>query len=139
MNIAELMKLFSNPETIKSLSAGDKMMGVGVTVLLGMGITVIALIFIMYIIGFMTTIMAEKPKPVAESTPAPTPAQSAPVQEVEEVATNDEELVAVIAAAVAAQLGTSASNLVVRNIRRVADATPTWGKAGIVDQMSTRF
>jgi len=138
MNIAELMKLFGNPETIKSLSAGDKMMGVGVTVILGMGITVLALIFIMYIIGFMTSVMAEKPKPVAESTPSATPAQSAPVQE-EEVATNDEELVAVIAAAVAAQLGTSTSNLVVRNIRRVADAAPAWGKAGIVDQMSTRF
>lgn len=138
MNIAELMKLFGNPETIKSLSAGDKMMGVGVTVILGMGITVLALIFIMYIIGFMTSVMAEKPKPVAESTPAATPAQSAPVQE-EEVATNDEELVAVIAAAVAAHLGTSANNLVVRNIRRVADAAPAWGKAGIVDQMSTRF
>ncbi|WP_320047902.1 OadG family transporter subunit [uncultured Ilyobacter sp.] len=138
MNIAELMKLFGNPETIKSLGMGDKMMGVGVTVILGMGITVIALIFIQFMIGFMTSMLAEKPKTAAESTPGPTKTQAAPVQE-EVPATNDEELVAVIAAAVAAHLGTSTGNLLIKNIRKVADATPTWGKAGIVDQMSTRF
>ncbi|WP_372714024.1 OadG family protein [Ilyobacter sp.] len=138
MNIAELMKLFGNPETIKSLGMGDKMMGVGVTVILGMGITVTALIFIQFLIGFMTTILAEKPKAAAASTPVPTNTQAAPVQE-EVAATNDEELVAVIAAAVAAHLGTSSNNVVIQNIRKVADATPTWGRAGIVDQMSTRF
>lgn len=131
------MKLFGNPEAVKTLSMGDKMMGVGVTVILGMGITVVALVFIQFLIGFMTSILAEKPKTVAENTSAPTNTQAASVQE--EVATNDEELVAVIAAAVAAHLGTSASNLVITNIRKVADATPTWGRAGIVDQMNTRF
>jgi sodium pump decarboxylase gamma subunit len=135
MNIAELMTVFGNPETIKSLSMGDKMMGVGVTVLLGMGITVLALIFIMYLIGFMTSMLVAKPKPVVESAPVAT---SAAVQE-EAPATDDVELVAVISAAIAAHLGTSTNNLVVRNITRITDATPAWGKAGMVDQMSTRF
>lgn len=140
MNIAELMKLFGNPETIKSLSAGDRMMGVGVTVVLGMGITVLALIFIQFLIGFMTSILAEKPKPAEESVPAPaaTKTEAAPVQE-EAPAANDEELVAVIAAAIAAQMGTSSDNIVIKNVRRVIDATPTWGRAGISDQMATRF
>ncbi|WP_319372311.1 OadG family protein [uncultured Ilyobacter sp.] len=137
MNIAELMKLFSNPETIKTLSAGDKMMGVGVTVVLGMGITVVALIFIQFLIGFMTSMLAEKPKTTTETQATP---KSEAVQAQEEASeTSDEELVAVIAAAIAAHLGTSVNNLVIRNITRVSDSTPAWGRAGIVDQMSTRF
>ena len=136
MNIAELMKLFGNPETIKSLSMGDKMMGVGVTVILGMGITVLALIFIQFLIGFMTSMLTEKPKAEVASTPVATKSEAVTEEAPE---TNDEELVAVIAAAVAAHLGTSSNNVVIQNIRKVADATPTWGRAGIVDQMSTRF
>nr|O54029.1 RecName: Full=Methylmalonyl-CoA decarboxylase subunit delta [Propionigenium modestum]CAA05138.1 methylmalonyl-CoA decarboxylase, delta-subunit [Propionigenium modestum] len=137
MNITELMELFSNPETIKTLETGDLMTGIGVTVVLGMGITVVALIFLMYIIGGMAAIMAEKPKEVKETAAAaPKPeAAAAPAP----AANNDEELVAVIAAAVAAQLGTSASNLIIRNVTRSLDTTPAWGRAGIVDQMATRL
>lgn len=138
MNIAELMNIFSNPETIKTLAMGDKMMGVAVTVLLGMGITVVALIFIQFLIGFMTSMLVEKPKTEEVNTASSPKSEAAAVQE-EEIAANDEELVAVIAAAVAAHLGTSSSNLVIRNIARVADATPTWGRAGIVEQMNARF
>ncbi|WP_319369994.1 OadG family protein [uncultured Ilyobacter sp.] len=117
MNITELMKLFGNPETIKTLSIGDKMMGVGVTVILGMGITVVALIFIQFMIGIMTSMLAEKPKTVAESTPVLTKNQAAPLQE-EVASTNDEELVAVITLAASAYLGIPSSNLFIKNIER---------------------
>ena len=104
MNITELMGLFSNPETIKTLNMGDKMIGVGVTVILGMGITVIALIFIQFLIGMMTKLLAEKPKPavvteVSQKTPM-TPD------------VNDPELMAAITAAVAAKMGISQKSIV---------------------------
>ena len=104
MNITELMGVFSNPETIKNLDMGDKMMGVGVTVILGMGITVTALIFIQFLIGFMTKIMAEKPKPVVVTETV----QQAPLK----LDVNDPELMAAIAAAVAAKMGISQKSIV---------------------------
>ncbi|WP_319371283.1 OadG family transporter subunit [uncultured Ilyobacter sp.] len=104
MNITELMGLFSNPETIKTLNMGDKMMGVGVTVILGMGITVTALIFIQFLIGMMTTLLAEKPKPVVAAETS----QVAPMKP----DVNDPELMAAISAAVAAKMGISQKSIV---------------------------
>lgn len=105
MNITELMGLFSNPETIKTLNMGDKMMGVGVTVILGMGITVIALIFIQFLIGMMTKLMAEKPKPAAATAEVTPKAPMKPD-------INDPELMAAISAAVAAKMGISQKSIV---------------------------
>lgn len=51
---------------------------------------------------------------------------------------NDDALIAVITAAVAACMGTE-SNLVVRSIRRIEDMTPVWGKASKQEQMANRF
>lgn len=51
----------------------------------------------------------------------------------------DEELVAVISAAVAAFLGRPASNLKVRSIRRLEPNAPTWGIMGRQDQINSRF
>lgn len=104
MNITELMTLFSNPENIKTLDMGDKMMGVGVTVILGMGITVTALIFIQFLIGMMTKLMAEKPKPAAVTEETP----KAPLKP----DVNDPELMAAISAAVAAKMGISKDKIV---------------------------
>ena len=104
MNITELMGMFSNPETIKSLNMGDKMMGVVVTVILGMGITITALIFIQFLIGMMTKLLAEKPKSeAAVETPQKTPLKPD---------VNDPELMAAISAAVAAKMGISPKSIV---------------------------
>ena len=53
-------------------------------------------------------------------------------------AADDEELVAVITAAVIACLGGN-SSIVVKNIRRVDDLTPVWGKVSRTEQMAGRF
>jgi hypothetical protein len=50
----------------------------------------------------------------------------------------DDELVAVITAAVLSCLGGN-SNIIVRNIRRVDDLTPAWGKVSRTEQMAHRF
>lgn len=50
----------------------------------------------------------------------------------------DDELVAVITAALISSLG-GRSNIVVRNIRRVDDLTPVWGKVSRTEQMANRF
>ena len=51
---------------------------------------------------------------------------------------NDNELIAVISAAIAASMG-GQSNLVVRSIRRVYDPTPVWAQIGRNDVMASRL
>ena len=41
-----LMEQFANPETMQSLSIGDKLAGAGITTVMGMGITVVVLILL---------------------------------------------------------------------------------------------
>lgn len=50
----------------------------------------------------------------------------------------DDELIAVIMAAISASLGTQ-SNLVIRSIIRVGDRTPIWGQIGRHEQMLNRL
>ncbi|MBJ2356564.1 hypothetical protein, partial [Sphaerochaeta sp. S2] len=51
----------------------------------------------------------------------------------------DEELIAVISAVIAASLNTSIHNIVVKNIVRSNDHSPSWAKTGRIEQMNTRF
>jgi hypothetical protein len=52
---------------------------------------------------------------------------------------NDAALIAVIAAAIAASLGTSANGIVIRSLRRSRPSTPKWGAAGREQQIYHQF
>lgn len=60
------------------------------------------------------------------------------VEKVEE-SLNDEELVAVIAAAVAASIGVDVSNVRIKSIKRVSQNTPIWSKVGREEQIFNRL
>lgn len=134
-----LMEMFANPETFSSLSIGDKLAGAGITTLMGMGITFTILILLWLFITLMNKIImavsGNNKKTDATSvtspaaTAAPTPV-AAPVAESEVVEKND-ELIAVITAAIAAcEENTVSSNLVIRKISRVSGHSPAWASAG---------
>lgn len=101
-------------------SFGSLMARAGLNTLIGMGTVFIVLILISLIIsafGFIPK-MQEKlanNKKKEETVSAP---QAAPVETVEEELADDTELVAVIAAAIAAYEGTSADGFQVRSIKR---------------------
>lgn len=102
-------------------SFGALMATAGVNTLLGMG-TVFVMLFLMSgLIGLMKYIpqlFEPKRKPV-ETVPVPVPAPVAAPAAVEEDLSNDEELVAVISAAIAAYEGeNNVDGFVVRSIRR---------------------
>ena len=61
------------------------------------------------------------------------------VQSYYEIENDDEELVAVITAAVASHMDKSTSTIVVKNIVRVNDDTPTWGKVGRINQLKSNL
>ena len=123
----EILGISFSPE----YSLGEKMTKAGMNTLMGMGVVFAVLIFIAWVIDMFKYIsvfekkMKERkeaktaaPAPAAVPAPAAAPA---PVEEpaVEDVS-DDTELIAVIAAAIAAAEGkTSTNGLVVRSIKRV--------------------
>jgi sodium pump decarboxylase gamma subunit len=132
-----LIDRFANPDIIKTMPLGDKMLASLYVTLLGMVITFVALMLLWGMIALMSRILGTKPaKKEAKA--------SIVVAAKEEIAIEKKEgeiyeaIVAVIAAAVAASMNTSVHNIVVRNIRRTQNAIPAWGNAGRFEQMKTR-
>ncbi len=132
MDTIELLAKFADPEVMKTLSLGDRLFAGLITTILGMGITFISLVILQIVIGLTAKFAA--PKPVAKEAPLPEESQAVPeVEAANEM--NDEELVAAITTALALQLKTSVSNIVIRNIERVDESTSAWQRAGITEQI----
>ncbi|WZL72789.1 OadG family protein [Clostridiaceae bacterium 35-E11] len=134
-----LLEKFANPDIMPGLPMSDKLLASLYVTILGMGVTFTALVILWGLVALMTKLV-NKPSP-KEATPTvvstPIPAQA--VESVAETAQEDEELVAVITAAIAATLQTSTHNILVRNIVRLPDPTPSWGRMGRLEQMNSRF
>ncbi len=102
-------------------STGEILKKAGLNTVLGMGTVFVVLIFISFIISLFEKIPAleEKfrKKGAAPAAPAPAPVPAA-VEPAPAAEADDSELVAVIAAAIAAAEGTTADGFVVRSIKR---------------------
>ena len=139
MKEQSLMDLFSDPNTIHSLSFGERMLGSTVTMIMGLGITFTILLLIWLFIAIMGKILgaAEHKKKEAAAPAAAAPA-AAPAPAKAEPAAADDSLIAVIAAAIAAYEGGSADNLVVRKITRLSGDMTPWESAANLARMETR-
>jgi len=135
MTTTELLAQFANPETLKTLSLGNKLLAGLVTTVLGMGITFIALILLQFLISWMDRLINRPSKDEKTAVPVPelltVPGASNQV--------DDGELVAVITATLAMQMKTSVDTIVIKNIRKIEDRSPLWNRAGIIEQMNSRF
>ena len=102
---------------------------------LGMGVTFAALIALSFMLDVLRILFYKEKKAPIQLV------KEKPVKPSEEVTEelDQGELVAVITAAIAASLQTTTHNILVRNITRVGDATPVWGKSGRLDQINSRF
>lgn len=141
-----LMEIFTNPDTIHTLTFGQKMQGSLITMALGLGITFLVLILIWVFIAIMGRCIGGtgKKKEATAQAPAaavatPSAAPVAPAAPASVSLKSDDTLIAVIAAAIAAQQGTSANNLVVKKITRLSGEETPWTAAGISARMDTRF
>ncbi len=132
-----LMEQFVNPDLFDGLSMADRLAGATVTMCMGLGLTFIILILLWAAISIMGRILGTtKSKKKTEAAPAVEPVavqETAPAAE-----TDNAELVAVIAAAVAASENTLVSNLVVRKINRISGQAPAWNSAGLNDCIESR-
>lgn len=134
MDVMTLMAQFADPESLKNLSLAQKLTASLVTTFLGMGITFVSLIILQVVIGLLARFTAEKtPAAVAASNQ---PQQSGAEENSVDQPRRDEELVAAITVALAMQLGTSTSTIVIRNIRKLEDQSPAWNRAGLSELMN---
>ena len=134
MGISELLTQLADPGTIRTLSFAQKMTASLVVTMLGMGITFIALIVLHIIISLLAKFTANP-----EETPAPAAiAATSPLQKTVSNADED-ELVAVITAAIAMYPQHPQQTLIVRNIRKIEMNMAAWNRTGILDQMNSRI
>jgi sodium pump decarboxylase gamma subunit len=111
-----------------------------VVTLFGMLIVFLVLIALWGILAMMRPLFGGKKKNkegVIEAKATPAVAEAAPVMEAAGELDND-ELVAVITAAISACMG-SQSNLLIRKITRVGDSTPVWAQIGRHEQTLNRI
>lgn len=144
MDKLSLMQQFADPELIHQLSLGEKTVGSLIVAIMGMGVTFVVLILLMYLIEAMTKIIngfQKKDAAVVKEPDEPVSGDKPAVENMDVTAEKDdydEDLVAVITAALAAGFQYSGQNFVVRKIRRVADLAPNWSKAAKNEQLDSR-
>ena len=130
MDTVELLAKFSDPNVIATLTVTQRLIAGLITTVLGMGITFLALIILQIVTSLFEKLT---PAHTAASQPfsAPAPAQATAQQ-----SGDDDELIAAITVALAVQLQTATSTIVIRNIRKLEDHSPTWNKVGLAEQMN---
>ena len=133
METIELLRRFADPEVMKTLTLMQRMTAGLITTVLGMGITLVSLVVLQLVIGVMARLSSTKPVKTAELQPQ---ADAGSAGNNGKDFLNDEEIVAAITTALALQLKTSVSNIVIRNIERVEDPAPVWQRAGIAEHMN---
>ena len=113
--------------------------GLQVTVI-GLIIVFAVLVVIMLFMMAMKWVFYKPDKSAADNKPAEVerPA-NAQVKETVEDDMDEEELVAVLTAAVAACMNTSTYNLKIKSFRRIENTSPSWNKAGLRDVIDSRF
>ncbi len=134
MDIMTLMAQFADPESLKNLSLAQKLTASLITTLLGMGITFVSLGILQFVIGLLERFTRVKAPAVQQQTQ--TQLTTDITEQNDDRLRKDEELVAAITVALAIQLGTAASNIVIRNIRRVEDSSPAWSRVGLAELMN---
>lgn len=137
MSVTELLKQFADPGVMHSLSMTDKLLAGLITTLLGMGITFSALILLQLVISWMDRLINRPAVDTAGTYETTTAAEPAVATEMP--TRDDHELVAVLTAVIAMKMKTSVGNIVIRNIEKVEDRSPAWNRAGIIEQMNSRF
>lgn len=124
-----LLDKFVDPELIRQLPFTQKVTGSLYVTLLGMAITFVALGIVWGFVVLLSRVFRAKAAPKKAVRPFMVPVQ--PELKSEE----DEELVAVITAAIASSLQVPVSAIKVKNILRKIDHTPSWGRVGRIEQL----
>jgi len=133
-----ILERLADPSEIMNMPMSDKILATLYVTILGMGITFLVLIFLQYCIVAMSAMLKGNKKKEVVAVKETNVTLERPIPVAFQIEQDEEELIAVITAAVAACLGQSADRIIVRNVLRVQDGTPNWAKAGLLEQMNLR-
>lgn len=141
------MERFADPTILETMSLGEKLLDSALVMLLGIGVTFLVLIFLMFSIGLLRLLFQGKTKaeePARPKQPVAAPAKAVPVPAGDDelmavitaaLAASQEDVIAVIAAAVAA-METPGRRLKIQSIRRVSEPMPIWAQDGLMKNMT---
>lgn len=107
------------------------------TTVIGLVIVFLVLIILMLVVMAMKYIFAKNPEKSGKT--APETIAVIPSVKADEYEENEEELIAILTAAVAASLNTSTYNLRIKSYRRIASNSNPWQKAGLNETISNRY
>lgn len=131
MTIQEALELKGRiPNVIDALSVG------GQVTVIGLVIVFAVLVVLMCVLVAMKHIFAPKTNKTMETAPVVETVRETVVPAPTE---DEEELIAVITAAIAASLNTSTYNLKIKSLRRVSNTAPAWNRAGLNETINSRF
>jgi sodium pump decarboxylase gamma subunit len=101
----------------------------GVITLFSMGIVFATLLLISFVLDLFKVIFTKKKEEIEKIDAAPV------AQTTQAVVEEEDELVAVITAALAAHIGKSTDQLIVRSIVQTGNQQPAWSQAGRMELM----
>ena len=128
MSINEALEINGKlPSVAEALSVG------GQVTLIGLIIVFSVLIILMCVLVVMRVVLTRNDKKPAEVKAEPAAKEIAVQEE------DDEELIAVLTAAIAASLNTSTYNLNIKSFKRIGNNAPAWNKAGLNETINSRF
>ena len=128
MNISEALL------TGKGVTLSDAFSFGSLTAVLGMGIVFAVLVVLMIVLYLFKVIFHKQPK---KQEVTATPVQETAAEPENEM--DDDELIAVLTAAVAASLNTSTYNLNIKSYRRIDNTRPAWNREGLRETINNRF
>lgn len=117
------------------ISVGDSL----VITIFSMIVVFVVLIIISFLISALKSVGGEKKVETKEQVVKQEPIKSDENLQMADTKVNDEELVAVIAAAIAASLGVSIPEINIQSIRRVEQKTPAWSVTGRQEQIFNKL
>lgn len=123
--------------TGKGVTLGEALATGGETTLIGLAIVFGVLIILMIVLMLFKVIFARTPKQPKETKTVSVQTETAEAEIKDEV--DENELIAVLTAAVAASLNTSTYNLKIKSYRRTDNKMPAWNKAGVTETINNRF
>ncbi len=128
------MKEFAALQDMSQMPVMERLLNALIVTALGMGITFIVLIALLYAIKFMSSLLNPRVSPtelVAEKGPeVKEPVIEASHQE------DEEELVAVLIAAIASASGRGYEEIKIRGFKEVGVGIPLWSQAGVLETMN---
>lgn len=134
MNLTEALRTGQGISLGEALSMGGKVTALGLTIVFSVLIILMIILFLFKVIFYKDPSKKKAPKA------AETAVESVKAMPKEEAkAVDEEELIAVLTAAVAASLNTSTYNLKIKSYRRIDNKKPAWNMAGIRETIGNRF